>query len=70
MISFNPKFKEQCKDLFLALSAFNSNNILMYEHLAANTPAGDLPSDNPIIRFINNKIQDLVVKVDQLYTNF
>lgn len=70
MIAFHPKFKEQCKNLFLALSSFNSNNILMCEHLVANSPTGDLPSDNPFVRFLNNRLEDLVIKVDQLYTDF
>lgn len=64
MISFNPKFKEQSKNLFLALSNFNSNTILMYEHLVANCPTGDLPSENPLVRLITNKLEDLVIKID------
>lgn len=70
MITFHPDFKESTKNLFLSLSNFVSTNILMYEHLSNNSPVERLPSENALVTFLNMKLEEVIVGVDEMYTSF
>lgn len=72
MISFNPDFKENAKNMFLCLSNFINTNILLYEHLNPTkySNANILSSENAIITFLNLKLEEIVSKVEETYSNF
>lgn len=68
MITFHPDFKESVKNMFLSLSMFVNTNILMYEHLSNNSRAGSLPTDNNLVTFLNTKMEQITMKIDEIYT--
>lgn len=70
MITFHPDFKKNTKNLFLSLSNFINTNILMYEHLSSNSPCGQLQSENSLITYLNTRLEDTIVRVDEIYHAF